>query len=103
MTTKSYCGIKCNECPIYISSIKNNYKMKEEIIEKWGYTGKLKVEEIKCDGCKSDTVFKYCEHCYIKKCCLEKKKNACIECHEYICIRLDKFFKNCNEYMKKMN
>ena len=103
MKAETYCGIKCIECPIYISTIKNDYKLKIVIIEKWGYTGKLKVEKIQCNGCKSANTFKYCEQCDIKRCCLGKKKDACIQCHEYICIRLEKLYKNCNEYMTKMN
>ena len=103
METISYCGIKCLECPIYISTINNNYELKNEIIEKWKYKGKIDIEQIQCHGCKSNEVFRYCSQCDIKKCCIEKNKNICEDCKEYICSRLMTLYKNCNEYFNKMN
>lgn len=53
----SYCGIKCNECPVYIATEKNDDVMRINLArdystEKCSFTK----DDINCKGCHFETV-----------------------------------------------
>jgi hypothetical protein len=74
----SYCGNYCGACEI-MSAYKNNSQ--KEIAAKWGSSP----EEIKCFGCKSETVYKKCTVCKIRKCAREKSTEHCVVCNDFPC------------------
>jgi hypothetical protein len=48
-----------------------------------------KTDDIRCYGCKTDTVFVGCSKCPIRKCAKEKMNVAvCFDCKKYPCLRL---------------
>ena len=80
----AYCGLFCGSCEM-LHANKNN-KLKELNKER-----NQLIEDIRCFGCKSDTVAKHCRTCEIKLCNQEKNIEFCYQCSEYPCIHLTKF------------
>jgi hypothetical protein len=74
----SYCGNYCGACEI-MSAYKNNTQ--NEIASQWGASP----EEIKCFGCKTETVYKNCSICKIRKCAIERGTEHCVVCKDFPC------------------
>jgi len=93
----AYCGIVCDECPVFIITQSDDNEKRKETAERW--TKELgrsfTPDDINCDGCLSETgkLLGYCATCQIRKCGLEKQIANCAYCDSYICEKLDKFFK----------
>jgi hypothetical protein len=81
-----YCGLYCPSC---IDFIVNNFD-NSKIIELSVRSNKS-VEEIICEGCRSNKLKSDCEFCEIRNCAQERQINFCSECEEYPCKRLKKF------------
>lgn len=92
---KAYCGINCETCDTYIATKNSDNSMKLLIAEKWGnmYNKEFCVDEIYCEGCKSDKLFAVCSGCDIKKCNIDKKIQCCRECDSHPCDRIQRFYK----------
>jgi len=84
METAGICGLFCESCSFYIATQENNLEPLSKI------TGKP-VDEIRCNGCRSDTVTFYCKTCSMKKCASDKDINFCSECGKYPCDTLKEF------------
>ena len=93
----SYCGLICENCPIYLATREADKKKKENIVYeiiskcKTYYGIDYKFEDINdCDGCKSVSgrLFFACNNCKIKKCAIEKGIDNCAYCNEYACEEL---------------
>ncbi|HMA68734.1 MAG TPA: DUF3795 domain-containing protein [Candidatus Mcinerneyibacterium sp.] len=93
----SYCGFNCKRCPIYKATKENNKKKlkKLKINLQKEVNEKLSIEEIKCNGCKSDKVYRFCSRCKIRTCAIKKGVECCAYCD----------YKNCSliEKIKKYN
>ncbi len=93
----AFCGLSCTDCPTLQATQKNDDKERKRIAELWSkqYGGDFKPEDINCVGClsRNGRLFKYCNVCEIRKCGLEKHVKNCAYCSDYICEKLDKFFK----------
>ena len=74
----SYCGLYCGACDI-LMAYKHGY---EEKIAPY-----LNVEpsQIKCHGCKTDTIFGNCNNCKIRNCAIIKNVEHCIHCDDFPC------------------
>ncbi len=93
----AYCGLVCTECPTYIATKNDDDKKREETAADWSkkYDADIKPTEINCDGCIPDTP-KGLYHpnvCEVRLCGQEKGIKNCAYCEEYICERLDEFYK----------
>ena len=98
----AFCGVNCKECPVFIATANNDNDLKRKTAEEWGklyseYIGKkeLSAEDMICRGCQSvgDMLFIGCNHCPIRKCCMEKNFKTCAECNEYErCEMINGFF-----------
>ena len=80
------CGLFCPSCGIFIAqkeSLENRKKMAQNL--------QVPVETIKCDGCRGENRFFYCETCRIVACAEEKRIDFCVECKEYPCTTLKEF------------
>jgi len=55
------CGLYCGVCAILIAHRDNNTKFKEKLTTVYG----VGVEDIQCEGCLSDKLFKYCRTCQL--------------------------------------
>lgn len=97
----SPCGLYCGVCAIYIAHRDNNVKFKERLVNlyKGGIPGKgslqdsdtLSVEDIQCNGCKSDQLFAHCKKCEIRECTTEKGYTGCHQCDEFPCRHIENF------------
>ncbi len=75
----SYCGLYCGACSV-LKAYETGHK--DEMALFWSDEAGL---ELKCHGCKSDTVFINCANCRIRNCAINKKIERCIECQEFPC------------------
>lgn len=81
------CGLYCGVCGIYMAHRDNNAKFKERLTAVYG----VSMEDIRCEGCLSSNVFKYCEVCPIKSCTTEKGYEGCHKCGEFPCKHINNF------------
>jgi hypothetical protein len=82
----AYCGLFCEACGLYIAT-KENPDYLKLLAERMNKT----VEEVRCKGCRSDTLSYYCQTCTLKSCARSKGFNFCSECSEYPCNDLKEF------------
>ncbi|HDM10047.1 MAG: DUF3795 domain-containing protein [Deltaproteobacteria bacterium] len=95
------CGLYCGVCAILIADRDNNDKFKERLVNLYrgGIPGKgtlpgsesLTIEDIKCSGCMSDNIFKYCKICEIKRCTKQRGYVTCHQCDEWPCEYIENF------------
>lgn len=83
----SPCGLYCGVCAILIADRDNNAKFKEKLASIY----KVPVEDLSCDGCKSNKVFKYCRVCPIKSCTTKKNYEGCHQCDDFPCEHINNF------------
>ena len=81
------CGLYCGVCGVYIAHKNNDTKFKERLQNVY-WVG---TEEIKCNGCLSDVLFKYCLDCPIRTCTASKGIEGCHECRDFPCQFIDDF------------
>jgi adenine-specific DNA methylase len=80
------CGLFCPACGIFIAqreSLEKRSKMAKNL--------QIPVEGLKCDGCRAEKRFAYCETCKMTACAQEKGLDFCAECEEYPCTALKEF------------
>jgi len=86
-TLVSVCGLFCYSCGIYTATQENNVENLQRISDRT----KIPFSEIKCNGCRSETLTDYCKNCYMRKCAGEKGIDFCGECKEYSCSHIKEF------------
>lgn len=94
MIMSSYCGVKCESCKVFIATKNSDNSLKHIIAKEWGrlYKRQFTIEEIYCEGCKSNKVFCMCVKCDIRDCNTEKNIHNCSICNVYPCDRMIKFY-----------
>ncbi len=83
----SYCGLYCGACEILLAYKK---AMEHNTVADWDnlpeeFSDHINKAEVKCLGCKTDTVFAGCRRCQIRSCAREKGVEYCIDCECYPC------------------
>jgi hypothetical protein len=104
---ESYCGLYCGACEIMVAYRRG---LTENKVPRWEDLHDplrkiLKPGEIKCFGCKTDTVFQGCAVCPIRKCGRKKPDiETCLDCARFPCFRfsLMKFVRKFLGYDKKL-
>jgi hypothetical protein len=90
----SYCGLYCGACDI-LSAYKKG--LESGTLPQWNdlpsefknLPFNARKAEIKCLGCKTDTVFVGCSKCIIRSCAKEKTGiETCMDCNRYPCWRV---------------
>jgi hypothetical protein len=81
------CGLYCGVCGVLMAHRDNNEKFKERLGTVYGCSA----EDIVCEGCLSDNVFKYCRICPIKTCVSQKNYEGCHECDDFPCGLIENF------------
>jgi predicted RNA-binding Zn-ribbon protein involved in translation (DUF1610 family) len=74
----TYCGLYCGACAILLANERDE-------VEKKAKEWKMKPEELKCHGCKTETIASFCVTRDIRKCAEKKKIHFCFQCEEYPC------------------
>lgn len=91
MHRSSYCGVNCEKCGAYAAS---DDELREKTAAQWLklYKREFSKEEMRCEGCKSDSRFALCSQCDIPPCNVQKGLASCEDCDEFPCDRMRKFF-----------
>lgn len=93
----AYCGLKCDECPVYLATINNNKEEQSRLAKEYSTdTCKFTRNDMLCLGCRSDNPSeKMCSGCGIRQCGVRKSCSICSECNEFPCsIQLAVEYKN---------
>ncbi|MCD6466895.1 MAG: DUF3795 domain-containing protein [Methanomicrobia archaeon] len=93
------CGLKCYECDILQAS--NDPKIAKQIVD-WFKKERgedVKLEDIRCSGCKGDRTKHWSPDCWILKCCVDERElEFCYECGDFPCDRLNEWAKGSKDY-----
>jgi len=93
----SICGINCSECDGYIATQENDDGKRAKTAVMWSkmYNADIKPFDINCDGCtvKSDRHIGHWETCAMRTCAVERGLVNCAHCDDYVCDKLEGFFK----------
>jgi hypothetical protein len=93
----SICGLHCDECGAFIATMRNDDQKRKETAAEWSkqFGADIQWQDVNCKGCLSDVepVFSHCRVCEIRLCGRNKKVANCAHCKEYVCGKLEKFFR----------
>lgn len=89
------CGLICNNCIAYVSTQKNDEKLRQKAIDAWSTeTERLKPSDIDCDGCQvGKRIYKFCSACEVRKCGSVRGVKNCAYCAEYPCEKLENLWR----------
>lgn len=88
----SYCGLLCNECPVFIATAENDEQAKEKIAREFsGEAMQFSKEDMNCYGCFHEDAknSKMCGECEIRICAEVKGVKNCAYCSDYPCRHID--------------
>ena len=91
----SYCGLLCNECPVYIATKNNDNEMKTKLAVDYSneYCA-FEQADMNCEGCFSikNKDNKMCGGCKIRNCAEVKNyQKNCGNCLDYPCSLIEEF------------
>jgi len=81
------CGLYCGVCGVYQATINKDDTLKQKFAKAYGVSS----DDLACRGCRSETVFVYCQICEIKTCTMERQIEGCHQCREFPCGKVDAF------------
>jgi GNAT superfamily N-acetyltransferase len=88
----AYCGIDCSKCDSYLATRSEDYEQLMKVAEKLSrlYRTDVKPEYVICDGCRDGKRHSFfCTNsCKMRKCCIGKEYDSCIECIDFPCKEL---------------
>ena len=85
-TLAAVCGLFCPSCTIYIGSTADPKRLERMAAERG-----LAVEDLRCEGCRSNNRYPFCATCFMFKCAADKGLDFCGACDEYPCQELEDF------------
>ncbi len=101
MAKLGYCGLNCEDCPVFIATAKDDDALRQATAKEWSQLyadflkSELRKEDMNCSGCQSENgrLFIGCMNCPIRGCCREKGFSSCALCADYkTCEMLTGFF-----------
>ena len=88
------CGLKCSECQAFKATQANDLEKLTELAKSWGKAeNPLTVEDMRCNGCMSDVVYKGARSCGIRVCAVDHKVVNCGGCSEFACDKVKGLWK----------
>jgi hypothetical protein len=93
------CGLECHKCDILQAT--SDPKVAQEIADwfKKERNEDMKLEGIRCLGCKGDRAKHWSPDCWILRCCVDQKGlEYCYECGEFPCEKLTDWSKGSKRY-----
>ena len=90
----AYCGLLCNQCPVFTATKGNNDSLKEKLANDYSNENmKFSTEDMTCFGCKelSTKESKMCGVCTIRNCADQKKVENCGYCSAYPCSEINTY------------
>jgi hypothetical protein len=103
----AYCGLDCMKCDAYIATQAEDTSHLQQIAERWSRELKtdFSIEEVLCDGCRSQRISGWCQRiCLIRPCAEQKGLETCAYCTDYLCDNLKSFLSDesdAKEYLEK--
>lgn len=91
------CGLSCSTCAIYQAHTQDDNQLQKIALAIYRKTLKntllsnLSLEDIRCEGCRSEVRFKYCQACDIRTCCSSQGYYGCYQCKEFPCRKIKDF------------
>lgn len=93
----AYCGLVCTECPAYKGTQADDTDLLERTARMWSeaFGEEIPADSILCDGCKNEGGRRahFCSICKVRACNLERGFGSCGACPDYVCPKLEDFFK----------
>ena len=83
----SVCGLFCPGCGIYYATLEKD----EEYLKNIASSMNIPFEEVRCNGCRTETKMAHCKNCFMLKCATDKGLDFCGECTEYPCQEMKEF------------
>ena len=97
------CGLVCSECDIFRAL--NNPEIAQKIVDwfKEERDTEIKIEDIRCLGCKGDRTKHWSPDCWILNCCVDNKGlEFCYECEEFPCDGLNDWAHGSERYAEAL-
>ncbi len=87
MKGTGFCGINCNNCPIFKATVEDKPEERTQLAKEWNknHQTAYKASQMVCFGCKSDRHFAFCEECEIRECNIRRGLKNCGGCLEFPC------------------
>jgi hypothetical protein len=83
------CGLNCGNCEAYKATQAKNVKKLSDLATSWSSEkNKWRPEDMRCDGCTSNRVFKGCMECPVRACARGKGADICSRCGDYSCDKI---------------
>ncbi|MEL7636453.1 MAG: DUF3795 domain-containing protein [Chloroflexi bacterium] len=94
MTELAYCGLNCEECPVFQAT-----QNRDEVHKRWlaaEYSSEelcLSTKDMTCYGCHSQQRLesRMCMGCQIRQCASKRPISNCAHCIEYPCLLIMRF------------
>lgn len=104
MKGSGFCGINCNQCPIYKATVGDDPKERVKLAQQWNsnHATNYKVSQMVCLGCKSDRHFVFCDECEIRECNIRRGLKNCAGCPEFPCDIGREFWKTMPEEFENL-
>ncbi|MBN2378206.1 DUF3795 domain-containing protein [candidate division WOR-3 bacterium] len=77
----TYCGLYCGACPILMANEREDTSWLEATASQW----KIKPEDLRCRGCKTEVTAAFCADCKMRVCARQKGFEFCSECSDCPC------------------
>lgn len=98
------CGLDCNGCGIFQAT--NDPQRAQKIVDwfKKERNEEVRIEDVRCFGCRGDRTKHWSPDCWILQCCVDKKGlEFCYECADFPCDKLSQWAKTSKGYEEALN
>ncbi len=79
---EAYCGLYCGACPVYLH--RENDWIVKTVLNQQGLT----IDELHCEGCRSDILSPSCQDCKTRDCAVQRGLDSCSACEQLPCDRI---------------
>ena len=83
----SYCGLNCGACPVGAANELGNEEFLRSMAEEWDRD----LDDLRCNGCKTDVTAAFCTDCRMRQCAREKGVEFCVHCGDFPCDVISQF------------
>jgi hypothetical protein len=101
----AYCGLLCNECPIFIATAENDEQAKERLARECSNEDvQFLKDDMNCYGCfwEGNRNSKMCGNCAMRNCAEAKGVENCGYCGDYPCSHIETYVPEGLENRKKL-
>ena len=98
-----YCGHDCNRCVTRLATVHDDeaLRLQAQAFYRDRFGLKIPLDQIHCQGGRSDDIFFLCRECPFSTCCRSRNLTSCADCPDYPCATLrdyqEKYVNRCNQ------